>query len=150
MTPGAMAAALPPLARQALSLACLCDPSCDAAAAWLAWHDHPGADPDALARSMRATARRERRAGGAHGPARLYSQPDAMPDQPEGGGDPCALLEAMQALAARPGIDAVLDEREGVSNTRELAERDRCTRRRVQQALAERRAVEMAGQGTLL
>lgn len=149
MTPARLSAALPPLARQALALARLCDNSCDAASAWLAAHDHPHATPDALARSIRAATRRARRAGGSHGPARFYGQPDTLPDQPEGG-DPCALLEAMQALAARPGIDAVLDEREGVSNTREMAERDRCTRRRVQQALAERRAVEMAGQETLL
>lgn len=149
MTPAAMAAALPPTARQALALARVFDPQCDAAAAWLAAHDRPHATPDALARIIRATARRERRAGGAHGPAWLYSPPEALPDQP-GGDDPAALLEATQALAARSGIDAVLDEREPASDPRAIAQRDGITLRRAQQVLRLRRAVEMAGQGVLL
>ncbi len=149
MTPARLSAALPPLARQALALARLCDNSCDAASAWLAAHDHPHATPDALARSIRAATRRARRAGGSHGPARFYGQPDTLPDQP-GGDDPAALLEAVQALSARPGLAAKMDEREPASDARALAERDRCTRRRVQQVLRLRRSAEAKGQGVLL
>lgn len=147
MTPRALASALPPRAAAALQMAQQFDPSCDAASALLAAHDHPTDSPERLARRIRAAARRDRRAGGAHGPARFAGL--ANLDQP-GGDDPCALLEACQAVAGLVGVAEAMAQREPASDTRLLAERDGCTRRRVQQCNARRRRLEEEGQGVLL
>lgn len=145
MTPReALEAALPPRAAAALELAQQFDPTCDPACALLAAYDHPDDSIGRLALRIRATTRREKRAGGAHGPSK-FIELDGLADQPAGDA-PCALLEAVQEVAARPDLAAALAEREGASDTRALAQRDGCTRRRVQQALALRRRVEDGGQ----
>lgn len=64
-----MIAALSPRAAAALQLARKFDPSVDPAAAWLQAATNPAASPERLAQSLRAQARRDRRLGGAHGPA---------------------------------------------------------------------------------
>ena len=148
MTP-ALLAALPPRAALALALAQRFDTSVDVGAAYLAAATHPTASPERLALYIRAAARRERRVGGAHGPARFLSFNDHEHELP-GGDDPCAVLQAVQEVARRPGCAAALAARESASNTRLLAERDCCTRRRVQQCLAYRRGLEDGGQGVLL
>lgn len=147
----AMLAALPPRAAAALALAQQFDPSCDAASACIAAHELPHASPTRLALSIRATTRREKRQGGAHGPAR-FDRLDGLAEvgQTAGGDDPAALLEACQGVAARPDLVDALAEREPASDTRLLAERDGCTRRRIQQCLADRRGLEGQGQGVLL
>ncbi|MDD4887647.1 MAG: hypothetical protein PHO64_12115 [Thiomonas sp.] len=142
-------AALPPRAALALALAQASDPSCDMASAWLAAAEHPEYGPERLAEIMRAAWRREKRQGGAHGPARFLSFNDHEHDLP-GGDDPAVLLEVCQDIAARPGVAAALATREGASDTRVLAQRDGCTRRRIQQCLANRRRLEEEGQGVLL
>lgn len=150
MTP-ALLAALPPRAALALALARTFDPSCDEGTALLAAHDLPNASPARLALRIRATTRREKRQGGAHGPAR-FDRLDGLAEvgQTAGGDDPAALLEACQGVAARPDLFAALAEREPASDTRLLAERDGCTRRRIQQCQAYRRGLEEQGQGVLL
>lgn len=151
MTPReALEAALPPRAAAALELAQQFDRTCDPACALLAAHDHPHDSIGRLALRIRAATRRERRAGGAHGPARFtrLDGEDQQGDDPAT--DPATILEACQAVAARPGLAAALAERESASDTRLLAERDCCTRRRVQQCLAYRRGLEDGGQGVLL
>ncbi|WP_079415993.1 hypothetical protein [Thiomonas intermedia] len=149
----ACAQALPPRAAEALLLARQFDRDrdCDAAAAWLMATDRPDAAPAALARALRAQARRDRRAGGAHGPA-WFASPSEWCDAfgQQGGDDPAELVAACQTLALRPGVVAAFAEREPASDTKVLAERDGCTRRRVQQCLAYRRGLEGQGQGVLL
>lgn len=137
------------LAALALALARTFDPSCDEGTALLAAHDHPTDSPERLARRILSAARREKRQGGAHGPARFLGLNDHEHDLP-GGDDPAEWLEAVQEVAARPDLFAALAEREPASDTRLLAERDGCTRRRIQQCQAYRRGLEEQGQGVLL
>ncbi|MGE0071569.1 MAG: hypothetical protein AB7S55_00705 [Thiomonas sp.] len=150
MTPALMAA-LPPRAALALALARLRDPCVDEACAWLVAHDHPEDTIERLARRMRATARRDRRAGGAHGPAWFASPAegcDALAQQ--GGEDPAALIEGCeeaQEQMQQAGI--VLHDPELASDTAALAQAYGRTRRRMQQVQAARAAAEAAGQAEL-
>lgn len=146
MTHAILMAALSPRARAALALARRFDPACDEASAYLAAIANPDDSPAQLAARIRASARREKRAGGAHGPGKFTTLDDLDQASEPGGDDPAEIAEAVQAVAARPGLAAALTEREPASDTRELAQRDHCTRRRVQQYLAARRRLEDGGQ----
>jgi hypothetical protein len=149
MSAAAMTEALPPAAREALLLARELDKECDEAAAWLALTDFPIAKPEFLARYMRAQARRERRQGGAHGPARFIH---AEEQQELGHGwsdDPADLIEAFQEVASRAGLEQALAELEPTLSSAAMAKKCRITRRRAQQLLAERAALE-GRQGVLL
>lgn len=146
----ALIQALPPRAAEALLLARQFDRDCDPAAAWLMAVERPSASPDALARGLRAQARRHRRAGGEHGPAWFASAEGCDAFKHQGGEDPADLLEAVQEVGRRPGLGQELALREAASDTGELARRERITLRRAQQVLAERRLAEQEGQGVLL
>lgn len=151
MTPAALLAALPPVAARALLLARQFDHSVDPGAAWIAHTTHPHATPGRLAGYLRSQARRNRRAGGAHGPSAFASIDDD--DAPLLAGD-CSdpadtVAAAQQIVATRPGLAAALRQREGASDTAALAARDHVSRRRAQQALAARKRAEDAGQGDL-
>ncbi len=149
MNRAALIAALPQRAAQALAAARLFDTDCDAAAAFIAAADHPDASVEELARFLRSQTRRERRAGGPHGPAR-FLQLDVLHDDLDGDGDPALLVEAAEAVAACAGLQQALEEREPASDTRALSQRDGITQRRAQQVLAVRRETVAAGQMSLL
>ncbi|CDW96342.1 MULTISPECIES: hypothetical protein [unclassified Thiomonas] len=141
-------AALPPRAAAALALARGFDRACDPAAAWLAARERPTATPDQLARALRAEARRDRRAGGAHGPAAFHQLPEGF--DAVGGDDPADLVGADQEVGQRVGLAAALAELEPASDSRRLAASCRVSQRRAQQVLAARRRALDAGQGVLL
>lgn len=147
MTPAALIAALPPVAAQALLLARQFDHSVDPAAVWIAHTTHPHAAPGRLAGYLRAQARRNRRAGGPHGPSSFTNIDDALDlglSAPSD--DPADLIEAAQQVGCRPGLAAALAERAPANDSRMLAQREHITRRRAQQVIAQQAAVEAAGQ----
>lgn len=151
MTRADLLAALPPRAAEALLLARQFDRDCDPAAAWLMAVERPGASPDALARGLRAQARRHRRAGGEHGPARFASpEVDRAAFEQQGGDDPADLLEAVQEVGqALAAPDAALrlwlaDVRE--ADTTALAAVFGVTQRRGQQIKARAAAAAESGQ----
>ncbi len=141
IAPARLAAALPPRAAIALALARGHDRSCDADAAdaWIAHATHPHATADRLSGYLRSQSRRNRRAGGAHGPARFTSIDDALDlGLTAPSDDPADLIEAAQQVGCRPGLAAALSEREGAADARALAQREGITLRRAQQILRAR------------
>lgn len=145
----AMIAALSPSARQALDLARRFDRDCDPATAWIISCERPADSPDKLARAIRARVRRERRQGGAHGPGRFDLLSEQIDAEIDAGGDPAALIEALQNVSRRHDIEQALAEREPALDTRALARRERISLRRAQQLLWARSEMERAGQGVL-
>jgi hypothetical protein len=143
-----MVATLPPRAAGALQLARQLDATCDPAAAWLLAAERPHATPDSLAAGLRAQARRDRRAGGAHGPAAFHQLPEGF--DAVGGDDPADLVGAYQEVGQRDGLALALAELEPASDPRRLAAICRVSQRRAQQVLAARRRAVDAGQGVLL
>jgi len=149
IAPARLLAALPQAARTALLLAQQHDRSVDPAAAWIAHATHTTSSPTRISGYLRAQARRDRRAGGAHGPSSFTNIDDAL-DLDLGltapSDDPADLLEAAQQVGYQPGLAAALAERAPANDSRHLAQREHITRRRAQQLLAQQAAVLAAGQ----
>jgi len=144
-----MQAALPMRAQQALLLARQFDRGVDPAAAFIIVNDHPAATTAALALALRSQARRDRRAGGAHGPVRfscVHCEFDAAGEEE----DPAELVAAAQELAKRPGLAAALSQQEPAYDARALARQEHITLRRAQQILQARLRAEECRQGVLL
>ena len=103
-------AALSTVAVDALRLAVAVDPSAtnEFGAAWLAQHDYPTVDPERLAKILRSQLRRDRRHGGAHGPAHF------APLSKDVGScvnldDPLLHLIAFETIAGMAGVKEAIE-----------------------------------------